>query len=127
MTALAGFFAAGAAISLISCVSLAFPGSALEPMWRVNPRAREAFASLGSWAILLLAAVSIACAVSAVGLWRGRRWGRRVAFCLLSINLAGDAVNVITGTEPRAAIGLPIAAGLLTYLATRRVRQFFGS
>ena len=43
---------------------------------------------------------------------------------LIAINLIGDTANVIFGTEPRALIGVPIAALLLLFLATGRVRAF---
>ena len=47
ITALSVFFAAGCLIALTSAVSLLFPESFLEPMWRLNPRARTAFSSMG--------------------------------------------------------------------------------
>jgi hypothetical protein len=68
ITALSIFFLVGAAISFISSVSLLFPGSFLEPMWQLNPRAHEAFIGIGAWAIVLMCAVSVACASAAVGL-----------------------------------------------------------
>jgi len=125
VTALAIFFAAGAAVCLVTTVALLFPGGVLEPIWRLNPRARAGFASLGAWAPVLLAAVGLACAAAARGLWSGRRWGRRLAMALLAVNLAGDAANVVLGTEPRALVGIPIAALLLLFLATGRVRAYF--
>jgi hypothetical protein len=125
VTALSIFFLAGAGISFTSCVSVIFPGSLLEPMWRINPRVREAFTEIGVWAIVLLCAVCIACLLSAVGLWQGRWWGHRLAVILIAINLAGDIVNVVLGTEPRGAVGIPIAAAIIVYLLSSRVREFF--
>ena len=125
VTALAIFFATGAAVSLVTTVALLFPGGVLEPIWRLNPRARAGFAAVGAWAPVLLAAVGIACAAAARGLWSGRRWGRRLAIALLALNLVGDVANGILGTEPRALVGVPIAALLLLFLATSRVRAFF--
>jgi uncharacterized membrane protein (DUF2068 family) len=87
--------------------------------------AREAFTAIGVWAIVWLCVVCIACLLSAVGLWHGRRWGHRLAVTLLAINLAGDIVNVALGTEPRAAVGIPIAAAIIVYLLSSRVREFF--
>lgn len=60
-------------MSFIAFVSLLFPGSLLEPMWRLNPRAREGFAGIGVWAIVLMCDVSVARASAATGLWRGAR------------------------------------------------------
>jgi len=125
ITALAVFFAAGAAVCLVTAVALLFPGSVLEPIWRLNPRARAGFAALGAWAPALLAVVGLACAAAGRGLWTGRRWGHRLAIALLAVNLAGDTANVVLGTEPRAMVGIPIVALLLLFLATRRVRAYF--
>jgi uncharacterized membrane protein (DUF2068 family) len=112
-------------MSFISFVSLLFPGSFLEPLWRLNPRAHEGFTRIGAWAIVLMCAVSVACASAAVGLWRGNRWGYWLAFILLAINLLGDIINVLLGTEPRAAVGIPIVIAILVFLTSRRVRDFF--
>ncbi len=125
ITALSIFFLFGAVMSFISSVSLLFPGSFLELMWRLNPRAREGFAGMGVWAVVLMCAVCVACTSASIGLWRGARWGYRVAVVLLCINLLGDIANVVTGIEPRAAVGIPIVLAILAFLMTRGVRRFF--
>ena len=124
ITALSIFFAFGAAMSFTAAVALLLPGGFLDPMWSFNPRAREGFASIGSWAILLMFALCAACIFSAIGLWRGRRWGHRSATAVLSINVLGDIANGVFGADPRALIGVPIGFALLAYLGTRRVRSF---
>jgi hypothetical protein len=125
ITALSIFFVFGAAMSFVASVALLFPGSFLEPMWRLNPRAHAGFAGMGAWAVLLLCAVCVACAAAAAGLWRGAGWGYWLALALLAINLLGDVVNVVTGTEPRAAVGIPIVLAIIAGLATKRARRFF--
>jgi len=125
VTALGVFFLVGAVIAAVSCLSLSFPGGPLEPMWRLNPRARVAFSGLGLWAVALLAVVSAACATAGVGLFLGRRWGHRLALGLLVFNLLGDVLNTVLGTEPRAIVGVPIAGALVVYLWTARVRRYF--
>jgi len=125
ITALSIFFLFGTTASFLSFVSLLFPGSFLEPMWRLNPRAREGFAGMGVWAVVLMCAVCVACTSAAVGLWRGARWGYWIAVVLLAINLLGDIANVVTGIEPRAAVGIPIVLAILAFLMSRRVRRFF--
>jgi uncharacterized membrane protein (DUF2068 family) len=94
-------------------------------MWRLNPRAREGFAGMGAWALVLMSALSGACAATALGLWRGARWGYWLAVALLAVNLSGDIINVILGTEPRAVVGIPIVIAVFTFLMSRRVRRFF--
>lgn len=125
ITALAALFAFGTLASGLSAVSLLTPGGPLEPIWGLNPRAREAFAGLGIRAPLLLAAVCLACAAAAYGFFAGRLWGYRLGIALLLVNLAGDLVNAALGIEPGAAIGVPIVALLLWYLSSSRVRAFF--
>ncbi len=127
ITVLSMFFLFGAVASFVSSVGLFFPGSFLEPLWRLNPRARAGFTDMGSWSIVLMCAVCVACASAAVGLWRGARWGYWLAMALLAINLLGDIVNVVLGTEPRAVVGIPIVLAIFAFLRSRRVRRFFTS
>ena len=125
ITALSIFFLAGAAISLTASLSLLRPNSFLESMWRLNPRAHENLSSLGLWAVLLMATVSVFCAAAAIGLWRGSRWGHWLAIGLIATNLIGDITNVLLGTEPRAIVGIPIAGAILLYLLSKKVRSSF--
>lgn len=128
ITALGVFFLLGATISLIAGISLLRPNSFLQPIWQLNPGAHENLSRLSLWAVLLLSTVSLLCAAAAIGLWRGSRWGYWIAVGLLVTNLLGDVINVVLGTEPRAIVGVPIAAALLAYLImSKKVRQFFGT
>jgi len=122
---LAIFLGIGALIAFTSSVSLLLPGGLLEPIWRLNPRAREGFGRMGSLGPILLATVCVACAFSAVGLWRRRVWGYRLAVAMLIVNLLGDITNVALGTEPRALIGVPIVLALLAFLGRARTRSHF--
>jgi hypothetical protein len=124
---LAGFFLAGTIMCFTAAVALLWPGGPLEPMWALNPRARGGFDAMGRWAIVLMGVVGAACGSAAAGLWKGRRWGRRLAIALLSVNVAGDLANAILARDARTLIGLPIAGALILYLVrNRRVRRYFG-
>jgi hypothetical protein len=127
VTFLSLFFGFGALISATSLVALGTAGGFLEPMWRINPRAREQFASMGVWASVLMAFVSVACLAAAVDLWRGRRFGYVLGLTLLTVSLLGDLANAVLGLEPRAWVGVPVAALFLAVLATGRSRAFFRS
>jgi uncharacterized membrane protein (DUF2068 family) len=75
--------------------------------------------------VVLLTTVSVFCATAGVGLWRGARWGHRIAVGLIAVNLVANVTNVILGIEPRAIVGMPIAAVILAYLMSAKVRGFF--
>src|SRR5689334_4955778 len=87
-------FVIGIVASLVSAISLSFPNSFLEAVWRVNPHAREGFGRMGYWAVVLMLVVCLACVLAAIGLWRRLRWGYWLAVTLLTINLIGDVINV---------------------------------
>ena len=93
VSALGIFFGAGALIGGASALALAFPGSRLEPMWRLNPEARAGLARLGPGAVVLMLVVAVACAAAAVGLWTRRRWGHRLAIGVLGCNLVTDRLR----------------------------------
>jgi hypothetical protein len=114
---LASLFAFGTLASGLCCVSILDPGGPLEPMWRLNPRARQAFSQMGNWAALLLGIVCLACAASAFGFFKGKRWGYGLGITLLIVNLAGDIANYAFGIEPRALAGLPpvLSPGCLSW------------
>jgi hypothetical protein len=127
LIALSGFFTFGAVISALTGIALLTPGGTLEPMWRLNPQAQEAFRRMGSWAPALMAAVSLACALAARGVWRRVRWGHRLALAILVVNLLGDVGNALLRGDTRTLVGLPIGAGLIAYLLSPRVRARFGT
>ena len=117
VTLIACFIAAGAMIAGTSAASLAFPGSPLEPMWRLKPSARVDFELMDGWAVPLLVLVAVACAVCAFGLFRRRPWARPVVIVLLAVNLGSDFGNFVFRHDPRTLIGLPIGGLIIWYLA----------
>lgn len=125
ITALSVFSFAATGITLLASLSLLFPNGALEPIWRLNPRARVSLGAIGLWAVLLFFGVGVTCLIVGIGLWRGKRWGYLLAIVGLCINALGDLINTLSGREPRAIIGIPIVILILTYLLTTKVRRFF--
>jgi hypothetical protein len=124
VTAISLFFFFGTTMSALAAVMLFFPGSLLEPLWRLNPQAQAGFAAMGLWAVCLMVAGCAACATAAVGLWRCARWGYITAVIILSVNLAGDTANALIGHDWRTLIGLPIGGVMIAYLV--KVRGLFG-
>ena len=103
-------------MSALTLALLLFPGSAFDSLWRLNPEARLAFQSLGSWSFVLMLTVGTACLLAALGLWRGAVWGTRLALTILSVNLIGDLANTLLRRDYRALIGLPVGAAMIFYL-----------
>lgn len=112
----AGFFGFGAMMCALALALLLFPGSALDSLWRLNPEARLAFQSFGSWSFVLMLTVGTACIFAAVGLWRGTVWGTRLALTILSLNIIGDLANTLLRHDYRALIGLPAGAAMIFFL-----------
>ncbi len=113
------FFTFGTSMCLLTIALLAFPGTALDALWRANPEAHEAFAAHRAWAFPLMAAVGVACGSAAVGLARRAEWGRRIAIVVLAVNLLGDLGGAIFRHDPRTLIGLPIAGAMIWFLVKR--------
>jgi hypothetical protein len=122
---LAGFFAFGAAMCSLTILLLIFPGTALEPLWRLNPEAQRSFGELGNWSLLLMATVGLACGFASFGLVRRRPWGRTLALFVLIANLLGDTANAFLRNDYRTLIGLPIGGAMVAYLFSERVRRVF--
>jgi hypothetical protein len=123
---LVAFFTFGASMALLAALTLVFPGSALDSLWRFNPEARVAFRGMGPLAIALMAVVSTACAVAAIGLAKLAPWGRALAIGVLTINLLGEASAALIRHDRRTLIGLPIGGAMIVYLLSKPARNSFG-
>ena len=123
VTALALFFVVSTLISFTAALALLVPETALDGIWSLNPVAHEALTDAGPWGAVLLLAVSVACAVGAVGLWLHRVWGRRVAIGVMVVNMVGAFGNVFFRGDARSLIGLPIAGILTAYLMSDRAKR----
>ena len=107
-------------MSGLAAVMLLIPGSVLEPLWRLNPHARDGFATMGLWGVLLMALVCVACDMAALGLRRCKRWGYWMALSILTMNLAGDTANAVLAHDWRTLMGLPIGSAMIVYLLTKK-------
>ena len=104
-------FLAAAVISLTVAVSLLDWGGLLEAT------------GMGAWAPVLLLGISAACALSAVGLWKRKPWGRRLALAVLAVKLIGDFTSVFFRGDALALIGMPVVGLLMLYLLSSRAKR----
>ena len=121
---LAILFAAGTVMAGLAGFALLAAGGTLDLVWSLNPRDDASQGGVGPWGVALLFAIAIACAVVAVGLWRGARWGHRLAVALIAVKLVGDVVKAIL-VDPRGWIGVPVAGVVLALLLRPRIRSYF--
>jgi hypothetical protein len=120
VTFLAVFFIFGALMSFLAAVMLLFPHSILEPIWRLNPNAREGLVMLGPWAVLLMSLVCGVCTIAAAGLWRVTRWGYWTVLSMLTTNIIGDTIKASFCRDFPTILGLPIGGAMIAYLILRR-------
>src|SRR5687767_9988350 len=119
ITALIIFFLVGTLISFIAGLSLLIPSAVFNGMWRLNPHGHEGLLRIAYWAVVLSFQPPRLAPSPTWVLWKRARWGHILAIVLIGINLFGDLVNTILGTEPRAIVGVPIALLIILYLLTR--------
>lgn len=77
-----------------------------------------------SLGVLTMLATGAACALAAIGLARGREWGRRIAIAVLTINVIGDTANAVIQHDARTLIGLPVGGAMIAYLFSAPVRRW---
>jgi hypothetical protein len=123
---LAALFILGACASGYAAVTLAWPGSALDVAWSVNPEGHAGLRSLGPVAIVGMAVLSATMVVTALGLVALRRWAWWIAVVGLAANATGDLATTIATGEPRTLIGVPVAGLIVWWLTRLEVRSRFG-
>ena len=74
MTAMGVFLLFGAAVALIAGTSLMRPGTALDRMWALNPRAYHELSPLGRSAGLLFLLLALALALSGTAIITAHIW-----------------------------------------------------
>jgi hypothetical protein len=122
---LAALFILGTCASAYAAVTLAWPGTALDFAWMVNPEGHDALRSLGALAIVGMAALSVTMTITAVGFIALRRWAWWLAVVGLVVNATGDLLTAVATGEPRTLIGVPVAGLIVWWLTRRDVRSRF--
>ena len=115
-----------AAVALIVAVSLLFPGTPLDVIWSLKSSFSAAFrsstAGIAFGFFLLVIGLIMFCSV--YGLLRGLKWAWWIVLVIFSVAGIGEAVSAAQGSVSDIP-GVLIAALLLFYLTTPRVRSFF--
>jgi hypothetical protein len=125
LTAMAVFLVFGATMATLAGITLLFPGSFLDPIWRLNPEAGEQLRQLGRGISIAFLGLGAAMVAAAIGWIKRRFWGWALAVIIIASQVLGDLVNALRGEFLKGAVGVVIAAALLAYLIRPVTRGAF--
>jgi hypothetical protein len=125
LTAMAVFLVFGATMATLAGITLLFPGSFLDPIWRLNPEAGEQLHQLGRGIGIAFLGLGAAMVAAAIGWIKRRFWGWALAVIIIASQVLGDLVNALRGEFLKGAVGVAVAGALLIYLLQPRVRSAF--
>jgi hypothetical protein len=115
----------GAVMASFAGVTLVWPGTALDRIWTLNPRAHSELAPLGKPIGLLFLSLAAALAIAGTG-WLKRRWcGWQLAVVIIAIQILGDITNVLLERIIQGVVGVTIAGALFFYVTRPYVRACF--
>jgi hypothetical protein len=122
---MAVFLVFGATMATLAGITLFFPGSFLDPIWRLNPEAGEQLRQLGRGIGVAFLGLGAAMVAAAIGWIKRRFWGWALAVIIIASQVLGDLVNALRGEFLKGAVGVVIAAALLAYLIRPVTRGVF--
>jgi hypothetical protein len=125
MTAIGIFLFFGTVMAFLAGTTLVWPGTFLDLMWALNPRAYDELAPLGKPVGLLFLSLAMALALAATGWLKRRRWGWQLAVAIIGTEVLGNFVNIFFGRVVQGLFGVTIAGALLLYITRPYVRATF--
>jgi hypothetical protein len=123
--ALAGFFTFAMVMSLAAAVSLTTPGTALDGIWDVKPKAHAQLLAMGPWVGYGFAGLGVIAIFGARGALLRRQWGWRLAIIALAVNGLADAARIPFGAVVEGLVGVAVTGTMLWWLTRPRVRALF--
>ena len=111
-------------IALVAGLSLVWPGTVFDLLWKLNPAARTEFVSGGRLVGLLFLCLAIMTSVAGVGLVKGKAWAWWLALLLLVAVGAVNLTRLLAG-DPGEVFGTPFTLALLVLHVQPKVREFF--
>jgi len=111
-------------IALVAGLSLLWPGTIFDMLWKLNPAAQTEFVRGGRLVGLLLLCLGIMTSVAGVGLVKGKTWAWWLTLLLLVAVGAVNLIRLLAG-DPGEVFGTPFTLGLLWLHVQPKVRKFF--
>jgi hypothetical protein len=125
MTAMGSFLFFGAAMAFCAGATLVWPGTPLDRIWELNPRAYRQLGPLGRMVGIPFLFLGYALTVAGVYWFKRKPLGWRLAVAIMAVQVAGDLGNAIRGRIFEGLIGATIAGALLFHLLRPSVRELF--
>ena len=125
LIAMGAFLLFAATMATLAGFTLLFPGTILDPVWKLNPVASEQLHQLGPVVAIAFIALAVVMLVVAIGWMKRRFWSWALAVVIIASQVVGALGNAIRGQYLQGAIGVLIAGVLLIYLLQPKVRTAF--
>jgi hypothetical protein len=125
MLAMGVFLFFGASMALLAGVTLSWPGTVLDGIWRLNPNAYRQLAPLGRLVGVGFLFLSIVMFIAGTCWFKRRIWGWWLAVVILATQCMGDSINAFKGHGFEGAFGATVAGALIFYLFRPNVRRVF--
>jgi hypothetical protein len=119
------FLIFGGSMASLAGIDLVWQVTALDRMWALNPSAYNELVPFGKAAGFAFILLGMILAVAAIGWFKRRLWGWRLAVAIIAVQVLGDVANVFLGRRVEGAIGAIIAGALVVYLFQDPVRSAF--
>lgn len=124
-TAVGFFFYFAMTMASYAAFTLLHPGTVLDRLWVLNPRAHQDLLVFRRPAGVLFVLIAAVAATAGLGWFRRRVWGWRLAVLGICTQVVGDCVNLLRGDFLRGGTGLAIGGALLIYLLSGKIRRNF--
>lgn len=115
----------GATVAVLAGASLVWPGTLLDEMWVLNPRALRRLAQISKQAGTAFLLFGIIMALAGVGWFRRRRWAWKLTIAIFAAQFLGDLINFLRGEFVGGIVGCAIAGALVAYLRRPEIRGRF--
>jgi hypothetical protein len=125
LIAMGAFLLFGATMATLAGLTLLFPGTILEPVWKLNPAASVELHQLGPAVAIAFLALGAVLVVTAIGWMKRRFWAWALAVVIVASQVLGDLGNAVRGRYLQGAVGALIAGALLIYLLQPKIRIAF--